>query len=348
VSGVTRVHFSGPSKYRLRSAAEFAGSIAQASARRLLHGPRLPSWNWHFEVGTYAIKRQLITAFDMPDVNEARQYLDAIVIGSSALDDLAVTPVEQEHVRGAWYVGRDAHPDRTVLYIHGGAFCFYPKAYAQFIGLITQAIGGRVFAVDYRLAPEHCFPAQLEDVLSAYRWLLQNGANPDHLLVIGDSAGGNLTLSLLLIVRDLHLPQPALAIALSPPTDFETQHPSTTRNQEYDWLEARMLLRWSDWYCNPTKRRDPLVGTSHADLRGLAPIYLQAGRAEIMYDSIQAFAYMAQRQGVDVVLESWQDMTHDFQVFGRAVPQSAAALQRIFEVVQDRLGLTNKPVSVDR
>ena len=133
----------------------------------------------------------------------------------------------------------------TVLYFHGGGYSFYPRAYANFIALITLAAKSRTFALDYRLSPEHRFPAQLEDALNAYRWLLETGVDPDHLVLAGDSAGGNLALALLLAARDSKLPLPALAIALSPPTDFETNHASIVRNQDSDWIDKRMLDQWA-------------------------------------------------------------------------------------------------------
>jgi len=139
---------------------------------------------------------------------------------------------------------------------------------------------------------------------------------------------------LLLAARESKLPLPALAVALSPPTDFETD---LTGKGDWDWIEKQMLEQWRDWYCDSAERRNPLVSPLCADLRGLPPIYLQAGRAEILYDSIQAFADRAQKQGVDVVLETWEDMTHDFQMFGFDAPQSAEALRKIGQVIDVRV-----------
>jgi len=223
------------------------------------------------------------------------------------------------------------------LYLHGGGYCFYPRAYADFIALITRAAESRTFALDYRLSPEHRFPAQLEDALHAYRWLLDSSTDPSRLVIAGDSAGGNLTLALLLAAREANLPQPALAIALSPPTDLETEYASMVSNRGFDWIDEPMVMRWADWYCHPSRRRDPLVSPLCADLRGLPPIYIQAGRAEILYDSIQAFSQHAQSQGANVVLDAWDDMTHDFQMFGPYAPQSTEALRRIREVVDLRV-----------
>ena len=218
----------------------------------------------------------------------------------------------------------------TVLYIHGGGFSFYPWAYDNFIALIALAAKSRMFVPEYRLSPEYKFPAQLEDALAAYRWLLQAVTDPDLLVIGGDSAGGNLTLALLVAARESNLPLPSLAFALSPPTDFEL---TEFRNEEYDWIDSRMLLKWVDWYCDSAERRNPLISPLHADLRGLPPIYLQAGRAEVLYDSIRHFADHARSQGGNIALETWDDMNHDFQMFGPYAPQSADALRRLGEVI---------------
>jgi len=354
-----RIHFRGPARYRLRCAAELSQTILEASSQRALKGPRLPGWNWFVELGTAVLKRQTLTALQMDDVKEARRYLDSVVMSSPALSEVSITPVVHEKFRGSWFAGKNVagknvagknvagqneEPRVSVLYFHGGGYSFYPQAYANLIALITQAAKSRTFALDYRLSPEHRFPAQLEDALNAYRWLLENGVDPDHLIFAGDSAGGNLTLALLLAAREAKLPLPALAVALSPPTDFDPDH---IGEAEFDWIVKRMLEQWADWFCDSAERRNPLVSPIWADLRGLPPIYIQAGRAEILYASIQAFTNRAREQGANVVLESWQDMTHDFQLFGLDSPQSAEALQRIGQVIDGRVrGQQNKMETV--
>jgi len=334
---VARIHFAGPTQYRLRSAAQVGESILKVSARRMLKGPRQPGWNWLVELGTGILKRQVATAFDMRDVKEARSYLDSVVITSPALSGVDITAVVQEKFRGSWFAQNDPETPVTVLYCHGGGYSFYPQAYANFIALITLAAKSRTFALNYRLSPEHRFPAQLEDALSAYRWLLETGTDPDNLIFAGDSAGGNLALALLLAARDSKLPLPALLIALSPATDFETEHASLVRNRASDWIDKQMLDQWASWFCASTERCQPLVSPLRADLCGLPPIYIQAGRSEILYDSIQAFADRARSQGADVVLDTWEDMNHVFQMFGPDVPQSAEALRRIGEVIDVRV-----------
>jgi acetyl esterase/lipase len=329
-----KIHFRGPIQYQLDGAAQLSLSILEVSARRLLKGPRRPGWNWFVEVGTQLLRKQLHSAFKMRDVEQIRHYLDSAVISSSLLQEVTITPVVLPKFKGSWFAAKSVKTPVTVLYFHGGGYSFYPRSYAYFIALITLAAKSRTFALDYRLTPEHRFPAQLEDALNAYRWLLENGTDSDNLVLAGDSAGGNLALALLLAVRDAKLPLPALAITLSPPTVFPTER---TSPQAFDWIAPQMLAQWADWFCEPSQYCDSLVSPLRADLRDLPPIYMQAGRAEILFDSIQAFADRAKKQGADVVLEAWEDMPHDFQMFGPDAPQSTEALGRIGEVIDVRV-----------
>jgi epsilon-lactone hydrolase len=328
-----RLHITGPARYRLRSLADVLRSIANVSLRRGLTGAAPPGWNWQLELRTEVLKRQLATAFEMRDVQEARRYLDTIVIDSPELSRVAVEPA-QGKVRGSWFVPREISPGRTLLFLHGGGYSFYPRAYAGLIAAIALAARSRTFALDYRLAPEHRFPAQLEDALHAYRWLLREGADPHTLLLAGDSAGGNLALALLLQAREQRLAMPALTVALSPATNFCA---NISEQPSRDWVNFRMLTRWADWFCAPEERSHHCVSPFSADLRGLPAMYLQAGGGEILCRSIQEFVHRARSQGVRVTFETWEGMPHDFQLFGPEVPQAAQAVKRIGEVIDMHL-----------
>jgi acetyl esterase/lipase len=133
----------------------------------------------------------------------------------------------------------------------------------------------------------------------------------------------------------LQLPLPALAIALSPPTDFATDWPSFTQNAKYDWIQKPMLEKWAESFCSVQDRRNPLVSLSQADFTHLCPIYVQYGEAEILRDSIQDFAKHANSQAAKVTFESWPEMNHVFQIFGTYSPQSAEALSRIGKVIHE-------------
>ena len=325
--------FRGPLSYRLRCAEVVARSVSIATARRLRRGPRMPGWNWTVELGTAVIRNELKAAFSHPDIADQRRFLDSFVLTSPALDQVIRKEIPGKHICGTWFLPKNPS-STTLLYLHGGGFAFYPKeSYANLIALITLAANTSTFALDYRLTPEHRFPAQIDDARAAYLWLLSQRIEPQRLVVAGDSAGGNLTLALLCDLRNRGLPLPALGIALSPATEFDAIRPSYAANEYSDWITSAMALTWRDWYCRPEQRSHPLVSPIHADLRGLPPLYIQAGQAEILYDSISAFALAAHAQGARLTCDSWPNMNHVFQFFGHDAPQSSQALHRIAEVV---------------
>jgi epsilon-lactone hydrolase len=193
---------------------------------------------------------------------------------------------------------------------------------------------------DYRLTPEHHFPAQLEDALAAYRWLLKRGQDPGRLIVMGDSAGGNLVLAVLQALRDAHEPLPALGVCLSPWTDVESAYESMSTNEAYDWVNRAEVAQFRTWFVGEHSSTDPLVSPIHADLRGRPPLYIQAGCAEILIDMIRDFTSIAHEQGAQVELEVWEQMNHDFQAYGTAMPQSAQALRRLGQVIDTALSVS--------
>jgi len=333
-----RLQFSGPARYWAMSAAIVCGATAEVSLRRMRFGPRCASWNFAMEVGTEIMKRQLRAAFEMADAVQARSYLDSIALYSSELSKVSTAKVIRNNLKGTWFTPRNADSGLTILYLHGGGYSFYPRSfYDNLSALIALSAGSRLFAAEYRLTPEHRFPAQLEDATAAYEWLLGEGVEAERLIVLGDSAGGNLTLALLLSLRGSKLPPPALAICLSPATDFGEPDAAAPVDPDCDWITMEMALQWADWFCSPGERGDPLVSPVNADLRGLPPIYIQAGGAEILLPGIAEFVRRARQQGADVTLETWPEMNHDFQAFGNDVPQSAEAIRRIGEVIAMRL-----------
>lgn len=324
----------GKWSYRLRSLLALYWSLLYVSIRRLIRGSLLPNWSWAFEASIHFIKHQTVTAFDMPNHAEGREYENSLVFTSPATAKIKIESVN-EPVKGHWYHLKHETNGVTVLYLHGGGYAYYSKAHENLIALVTLAAGSQTFALDYRLIPEHPFPAQLDDALAAYQWLLETGIKPERLVVIGDSAGGNLTLALLLTLRDSKLPLPALGICIAPWTDFENSGNSLKENEPFDWVEKRMTLKWAEWLCKNTDPRNPIVSPINADLRGLPPIYIQAGDAEILYDMIQSFYDKAQTQGANIKLDVWRHMNHDFQAFGDLMPESKEALMRIGQVIKE-------------
>jgi len=328
----------GKWNYRLRSLVALYWSFLYVSIRRLFRGKRLPNWNWTFEVSIYFLKIQTAAAFDMAMANpaEGREYEDSLVFNSAAVAKINIEPINAP-VKGHWYRPKSGTPGITVLYLHGGGYAYYAKAHQNLIALVTLAAKSQTFALDYRLIPESPFPAQLEDALDAYHWLLDTGVKPERLVVIGDSAGGNLTMALLLSLRDAHLHLPALGICIAPWIDIENSGNSMTENAQYDWVEKRMPVQWAEWLCKENTPQNPIISPINADLKGLPPIYIQAGSAEILYDMIRKFADKAQEQGCNIKLDIWKNMNHDFQAFGDMIPESKEALMRIGEVIYENV-----------
>jgi monoterpene epsilon-lactone hydrolase len=320
--------------YRLRSFLLLLWASMVVTVRRLRAGPRLSGWSWGFETATTFLRMQERVAFDLPSIADQREYTDAFVFRSRELEQMQIEVVATAPVKGRWFVPSAAPSEDVVLYLHGGGYAFAARAHDTLIALVANAARTRTFALDYRLTPEHPFPAQLEDAQAAYRWLLGKGIAREHIVVAGDSAGGNLALALLLALRDAQQPLPALAICLCPWTDMDSSSKSLKENEPYDWIERRMVIQWSQWFCQGADLHNPLISPAHADLRGLPPIYIQAGDAELLIDMIRAFARTAQEQGVAVTLEVWKQMNHDFQAYGTMLQQSKEALQRIGEMIQ--------------
>jgi acetyl esterase/lipase len=341
---------SGRLSYRLRSLMALLGCSASVSIRRLIHGPLLPGWTWTLEVGTHFLRSQTKVAFEMRKIQASRAYEDSLVFASPAVQKVTIEPASFpqkngrnaahaniRRIQGHWFTPLESSPQVVMLYLHGGGFAYYSKFHTNLIALVTLAAECKTFALDYPLTPEHPFPAQLDDAIQTYRWLLESGVAPDRLVVAGDSAGGNLALALLVALRDAQTPLPALAICISPWTDLANSGESMANNQIYDWPQKRMPEKWAEWLCNGYNPQNPLISPIHADLHGLPHIFIQAGETEILFDMIRQFADSAKRQGADVVLEVWENMNHDFQAYGDSVPQSHAALSHIGRVVHQHV-----------
>lgn len=334
--------------HRARGLWNLLATSLAVSVRRARRGPQAPGWTATFEMATTFVRRQTEIAFDHPSMAEGRAYEDAVLFGSAATPQVTIEPISAP-VKGHWFTPKAGVGALTLLYLHGGGYAYYSKAHENLIALAALSLPARTFALDYRLIPEHPFPAQLEDAVAAYRWLLDSGIAPRQLIVMGDSAGGNLTLALLLKLRDLGWPLPAGAVALCPWTDVgNTISPvaAMAQSDPFDWPQSRMVLRWAGWLCREADVCDPLVSPIYADWRGLPPVYVQAGRLEILADQIIRCVERAQAQGADVTFDCWDTMNHDFQAFGDLLPESIEAwekIKRFVERVSEMPGDTRLP-----
>jgi acetyl esterase/lipase len=268
----------------------------------------------------------------MPDVADQRRLLNALPYRSEVLSQVRSEPVDAGGVPAWWITPRNDAGEAIVYYLHGGGYAFQPRQPGDLAAQVALVSRSKTLALTYRLAPEHPYPAALEDALAGYRFLLDQGISPARLTIAGDSAGGGLALALLLSLREAKERMPALAILLSPWVDLECKGASMTANQPYDHIDQKMELRWAKWYAGEADLRDPLLSPVNARLDGLPPLYIQAGGAEILIDQIKAFELQAKADGARVQLDIWEHMPHDFQAFGTLAPENRQAFEKLGEV----------------
>jgi acetyl esterase/lipase len=237
-------------------------------------------------------------------------------------------------VPGLW-ISTPAGRSRSLLYFHGGGYALgSSRAHAEMASWIARAAQARVFVLDYRRAPEYRFPAALEDALLAYRWMVNSGTDPRSLAVGGDSAGGGLTLALLVSLRDRGEPLPSSAVCISPWVDLEMTGASIVSKAEVDPLLSRAgLQQFADWYLGGQSARQPLVSPLHADLRELPPLLIQVGTSEILLDDAVRLAERARAAGVRVTLQQYEDMPHVWHVFASFLPEGREAAREIGDFV---------------
>lgn len=234
-----------------------------------------------------------------------------------------------------------AATDRVVLYLHGGGYVAGSiDSHRNLTGHLAKAAGIRVLALHYRLAPENPHPAPVEDAVAAYRWLLDEGYAPDHIVISGDSAGGGLALATLIALRDQQVALPAAAVPMSPWVDMEGEGESMVTRADADpMVDRNMLLQMTDLFLGDGDPKDPLAAPLHADLSGLPPLLIQVGDAEVLLDDSTRFAAKAKAAGVDVSLEVWPEMVHVFQASAGFVPEANEAIARIAEFSREKVGL---------
>jgi len=249
-------------------------------------------------------------------------------------------PVDCGAVPAEWVTVPETRPERIVLYLHGGSFAFrFPNAHATLAARLCRRLGARALIPDYRLAPEHPFPAAPDDCEATYRWLLHEGLAASDIVVAGDSAGANLALVTLQRARAAGLPLPACAVLLSPALDCTMSSPSMAAYDGRDpMLQLANLLVLRQYYVlSPHDYVNPEVSPLFADFRGFPPLFLQVGTEELLRDEAIRAAEKAHHAGVDVELELWPGAAHVFQI-ADFLPESTHAINNIARFVRLRTG----------
>lgn len=241
---------------------------------------------------------------------------------------VTVTRTDAGGVPAEWVAASGADARRALVYCHGGGYASgSPASVRDLAWRLSEAARCRVLVLDYRLAPEHPFPAAIEDVASAYRHLLSSGFAPTSIAFAGDSAGGGLALGSLLKLRDDGAPMPAAACAFSPWTDLALTGDTVTTNRDADpMVLAEALASTAAWYLGSTPATSPYASPFYADARGLPPTLLHVGSTEVLLDDSRRLAENMKSANVDVDLRIWPDMPHVFQGFAMFLPEARAAI----------------------
>ena len=230
-------------------------------------------------------------------------------------------------VAGEWMTAEGVPTVATLLYLHGGGyFACTPQTYRAITASFALA-GFKTFAPDYRLAPEHQFPAGLEDAVAAYRGLLETHA-PQQLVVAGDSAGGGLSMALMLSLRERGIPLPAAAALFSPFVDLAaTGESARTNSARCAMFDSESFGRAAQYYLGDRDRRAPLASPLYAELHGLPPLLIHVGSDETLLDDSRRLAERAQRAGVKTQIKIWPAVPHVWQLFQRWVPEGRSSLR---------------------
>ena len=312
-----------------------AGWVASllASIRRLIHGPTLPSWGWATE-WTVAFMRAVLTIGARRPDNPVVFRL-GLVARSPILPPMrgrvSVRSVRFGGLRADRYA-QSGHPrpERVLLYFHGGGYVLgNPGTHRDFIARLVDTTGWGAVAPQYRLAPRHRYPAAVDDAEQAYRTLLAGGVDPAKVVLAGDSAGGGLSMALLVRLRTLGLPMPGGAILFSPYLDLEHTTYTIRTNASTDYLPLSEMTKPNDSYADPDQLRLPEVSPIHADLSGFPPILVFAGGAEMILGDSLRLAEHAERDGVPLDLVIEPEMMHVWPILS---PREAAT-ERLFEEV---------------
>jgi acetyl esterase/lipase len=230
--------------------------------------------------------------------------------------------------------------DKAIFYTHGGGYisgnC---EDHRMHVAKFVKATGVGALLYDYRLAPEHPFPAAMEDTLLAYRWLLEQGVKSENVIIVGESAGGGLCLASLVAFRDEGLPTPAAGVALSPWIDLHCSSDSYTRNAKRDISIQGSWHVWNGYYAGTNDRNHPWISPIYADMHGLPPILIVVGDHEIMQDDSVMFTEKAKAAGVDVTLRLWEGMVHCFPLLAPMFPEATQAWDDVIDYIKKKLSV---------
>jgi epsilon-lactone hydrolase len=276
------------------------------------------------------------------DIPRMRLELENLAAALTSPSGVSVRPVTAGTVPSLVVEPEGGAGEARLVYLHGGGYVIgSSQSHIDVAARLSCAAGARVLSVDYRLAPEHPFPAAVNDAVGAYRWWVRAGVDPRRTVIVGDSAGGGLAIATLVALRDGGHPLPAAAVCFSPWVDLEGLGKSMIRNADTDPnINLEELLIVADLYLAGADPRSPLAAPLYADLRGLPPLLILASSAETLLDDSLRLARRARQAGVPVRLDIWNHMVHAWPVVAALLPEGREAIEQVAAFVRQAIGDT--------
>ncbi|MBX3246907.1 MAG: alpha/beta hydrolase [Myxococcales bacterium] len=305
---------------------------AVARARR---GPLRPSWSFMFEAMVAFLRATARVASGRSPLDQRAVWAALRPPAHRVMKRVRRERVDADGVPAEWFVPVEGHGEAVVLFAHGGSFIFGSNdSHAETIARIALAASARVLAIEYRRVPEATFPAPIEDMIAAYRWLRSRGVTPAKIVLAGDSAGGNLSIAALLAMRERGEPMAGGAVAICPWVDPPRSGGSIDEHERYDWGIARDFAEWCAAYAGGVDPTQPLLAPARAELAGLPPLLVLWGSHEMLRDQVRDFVARAGEAGVDITAREYPDMIHNWITLHAFTPEAEAAYVAIGEHVK--------------
>lgn len=315
----------------------FGAGVLRAAWRRVAGGSRHVQRSFPYECMVSGINYQFVHV-QSESVEMARAAFNQLA-HVPLLHPVDVTRVRLGNVTAERLTPRGRESKAVLLYLHGGGYLSgSPATHRRLVAEIAMRSGMPAVVIDYRLVPEHPFPAALADAWAAYWALLAEGYAPHQIIVGGESAGAGLTMALLQQIRATGLPQPAGAVLMSPWVDMTMTGASVLVNESFDYLNRHAMGQAIEIVLNGRDPHDPYLSPIYADLTGLPPLLIQSGTAEILYDDGARLAAAADAAGVPVEFEPWEGMAHAWHFTLELEPKARAAINSVARFMRRQTG----------
>jgi acetyl esterase/lipase len=309
---------------------ELLFAVVDSTIKRSLRGAKRPTWWLTTELSRKTMRRTIDHSLgwgmewyrDLQRISAKAYRNDADIISKKVIvNDVAVE----------WFENVGKASKEVILYFHGGGYVYgSTDTHRAFINRIAKKTKKTIISVDYRLAPEHPFPAATDDAFMVYNWLIQSeNYKSNQIILMGDSAGGTLCTSILLKLKAANSPMPKTSVLISPWVQPYAEGHSINFNDEYDIGGQPFLLDCADRYLDKKNKENPLVTPIFGDLKGFPPMLIQVGTCEVLLTQVQNFVTKAKAEGIDITYTEYEDMFHTFLISNPNVPQSEVALDEI-------------------